>query len=437
MTANPEVIGQTRMLLTLVDPCPRFQQAYDIRVKDGTGAGTQLEPVACPADCQVLNLAQLSPPFTFRHLDATFAEAFRIDTDGASCAGQGGARLYTQRAMDRTRDKTFRVPVEICDVNQMCDSDDVLVTVEDTNTHAHEPGTKHITVFSYKDSIPEDTPIGTVYAPDEDDWDIVDKTFAMVAPPPEKFSVDAGDGTIRIKDKTPSGQYTFKVDVTDETMNRKVTSTVNVEVRGIWDDAVFSSGSLRINGVTAREFIVSDVGTTSKLSQLRSEIARATGAKEEKVEIFSVMDRKGSDPPQIDVRYAASGSPYYPAEKLDGAVAAELPVIAQTVGIDIIMVPIDECIREICQGAPGCRTVLSTSLTPTYINTNATSMLGVSTYTTTDCVCNAKDDSAVDTCNTPGAICLNGGTCTDTASGARRKTGEKETEGESINPSIN
>lgn len=43
-----------------------------------------------------------------------------------------------------------------------------------------------------------------------------------------------------------------------------------------------------------------------------------------KVEIFSIMNRDGTNPPEIDVRYAASGSPYYPAEKLDGAVAEEL-----------------------------------------------------------------------------------------------------------------
>lgn len=45
----------------------------------------------------------------------------------------------------------------------------------------------------------------------------------------------------------------MQVDVFDTEKNIKVRSTVNVEVRSIWDDAVFSSGSLRITGMNFQE----------------------------------------------------------------------------------------------------------------------------------------------------------------------------------------
>lgn len=44
------------------------------------------------------------------------------------------------------------------------------------------------------------------------------------------------------------------------------------------------------------------------------------------MEVFSIMDRptaKGSTP-EVDIRFAAHGSPYYKAVKLDGAVEANL-----------------------------------------------------------------------------------------------------------------
>lgn len=54
-----------------------------------------------------------------------------------------------------------------------------------------------------------------MYAEDEDDWDVDVKTFTLVDPKPEHFTVDSNDGKIRINEKTPSGNYSFKVSISD------------------------------------------------------------------------------------------------------------------------------------------------------------------------------------------------------------------------------
>ena len=64
------------------------------------------------------------------------------------------------------------------------------------------------------------------------------------------FSVDFDDGSIRMNKQTPSGIHDFKAKVHDYVMHpwANVTCTVRVVVEEITDEAIYSSGSVRLSG---------------------------------------------------------------------------------------------------------------------------------------------------------------------------------------------
>ena len=128
------------------------------------------------------------------------------------------------------------------------------------------------------------------------------------------FQLDTDTGNIIIQAGTPAGIYTMDVIVSDGGAFPDVTSTTVVEVRDIPQEAVFSSGSIRFSGTTAEE-LISPVEGVSKLDDLKIILATAVGAKEENLDIFSVLNVPDTD--MVDIRYAAHGSPFYPAVQLD------------------------------------------------------------------------------------------------------------------------
>ena len=62
------------------------------------------------------------------------------------------------------------------------------------------------------------------------------------------FSLDPDSGLLTMKGGTREGVYNFHVSVYDRVWRRSVVSTVTVTVEEIGDDAVFSSGSIRLSG---------------------------------------------------------------------------------------------------------------------------------------------------------------------------------------------
>lgn len=61
--------------------------------------------------------------------------------------------------------------------------------------------------------------------------------------------IDPGTGVITMLEGAPRGQHVLKVSVLDSTQSRTVESTVNVNIVYIEQDAVMSSGSMRLQGV--------------------------------------------------------------------------------------------------------------------------------------------------------------------------------------------
>jgi hypothetical protein len=102
-----------------------------------------------------------------------------------------------------------------------------------------------------------------------------------------------------------------------------VDATVNVTVKEIPEEAVDKSGSVRIFGITAEEFIrPGPHGVPSKHEQFRGRLARILNVSVENVDVFTVLHSPhNSNASLLDVRFSAHGSPYRQPEKLNAAVA--------------------------------------------------------------------------------------------------------------------
>ena len=72
-------------------------------------------------------------------------------------------------------------------------------------------------------------------------------------------------------------------------------------------------------GVTAEEFIESGPSGESMLTRFQGKIAQLLNTKQKNVQVFTVRPVPG-EPRMVDVRFAAHGSPYKRAAKLNGLV---------------------------------------------------------------------------------------------------------------------
>ena len=75
--------------------------------------------------------------------------------------------------------------------------------------------------------------------------------------------------------------------------------------------------------------------------------------------------------------------------------------------MEVAQVPINECLKEVCEG--GCTNTLSIADGPTLVNANGSSLVGVTTVVMAQCGCDIDDGSSTLLC-TPES-CLHGGVC--------------------------
>ena len=75
----------------------------------------------------------------------------------------------------------------------------------------------------------------------------------------------------------------------------------------------------------------------------------------------------------------------------------------------MLMSPIDECLDEVCESG-GCSNRIITTNEPNLINTNGTSLIGITSYVVAECTCTAREFNVNETGCVPDS-CLNGGTC--------------------------
>lgn len=190
-------------------------------------------------------------------------------------------------------------------------------------------------------------------------------------------------------------------------------ATVTVTVQEITEEAVRRSGSIRLSGVDQEEFIKD---TPSKKDLLRQKVAEYVGAKEENVDVFTVMSSSPSRNHSVDVRYSAHGSPYYDPVKLNGLTATHEPELERLLDAEVLMFGIDECLYEknsVCSEG-SCTNELRILDTPYRVATNTSTFVGVDARIVPKCVCEADEYLSSSSCS--ATACLNGGTCTGDAS---------------------
>ena len=85
-----------------------------------------------------------------------------------------------------------------------------------------------------------------------------DKTFSWATGTPEYpyFSLEKDNGLITMKHGVPEGRYVLHFKVYDRKHTQTdVPSNVTVVIKEISHEAVVNSGSFRLNGITAEDFI--------------------------------------------------------------------------------------------------------------------------------------------------------------------------------------
>jgi hypothetical protein len=190
------------------------------------------------------------------------------------------------------------------------------VVIGDINDNRMRDGWKKITVFYIKNNQkqsdtqnrrPKLTPIGRINVDDNDDWDINDKTFFWFNQKFDpNFEMDSKTGMISMKNVS-KGDFELKFTVFDGIDRHEVHSNVWIKVKELESESVMNSGSIRISGITAIEFI--SIWNWRTRKQIKSLYERTKDSIKrlircDEIEIFSVI-QKQERPPIVDVRYYA------------------------------------------------------------------------------------------------------------------------------------
>jgi Cadherin cytoplasmic region/Laminin G domain len=279
------------------------------------------------------------------------------------------------------------------------------LVIGDINDNAMKEGSSNIFVYNYKGEAP-DVEIGRVYVDDPDDWDLPDKSFNWkdgVSHP--NFALNKDNGMITMVYGTSDGEYHLHFTVVEQSRlidRHQVDAHVNITVREIPEEAVVQSGSVRLYGITAEEFIDEKHGELSPKEKFRYSMAQLLNVSADNLDVFTVL-KSDNDSLILDVRFSAHGSPYYAPERLNGMVAQNQAKLEEELGFKMLMINIDECIIERYKCESSCSNVLHTSNVPLAVYTNTTSFVGVNAFIQAECVCHAKVPLK----------CLNGGTAFD------------------------
>ncbi|XP_014244956.1 DE-cadherin isoform X2 [Cimex lectularius] len=336
------------------------------------------------------------PPFTF-------AIASSASTDIKTKFSITDTTLRALVSFDREETKEYRIPIQIRDsgIPNKTGTSTLTVVIGDVNDNAMKEGHSSIFVYNYKGEAP-DTEIGRVYVDDPDDWDLPDKTFSWVDKAHSKFDLNPRTGMITMVQGTTDQSYLLQFSVKEESAKipaHFVFATVNVTVKEIPEEAVDKSGSVRIAGITAEEFIEPNANGLNKQAILRKYLSKYLNVSEENIDIFTVINSPhNSNATLLDVRFSAHGSPYYSPEKLNAAVSAHNDELEKELGVVILMINIDECMIEKAYCQQSCTNFLNKSNVPWPIYTNTTTFVGVKAVVDPLCSC------------IPRIVCHNGGT---------------------------
>lgn len=170
-----------------------------------------------------------------------------------------GVELQALTTFDREEKKVYNIPITISDsgIPRMTGTSTLQVVIGDENDNPMKPGSSTIFVYTYKGESP-DMEIGRVYVDDLDDWDLPDKRFKWLNGPHDRFDLKSETGMITMLQNTKEQTFVLEFEVTEQSLKisrHTVHSNVTVTVKEIPEEAVDKSGSVRLAGISAEEFI--------------------------------------------------------------------------------------------------------------------------------------------------------------------------------------
>ncbi|XP_069392731.1 neural-cadherin isoform X1 [Paralichthys olivaceus] len=412
---SPSLTGTAIVIVTVLDVNdngPEFEVPYEPVVWENTAApqSVRMNKTSLLLHTTDRDTSTNGGPFSIRLLMLTSdATNFNL-TDFRN----GSAAITALRTFDRERQKEYRLPILMIDSGSppMSSTSTLTIVIGDRNDHPHSPGHTHFIVYSVEGILPT-TVLGQVQSPDLDDWS--EKVYRFEGKPTRLFSLNHSSGQLSVREGTPPGSYRLQVRVSDRTWP-DVTSTARVDVVELQQDALQNSASIRLSNLTVEQFF-SGGGEESRFSRLGRALAELLQTLPENVQIFSVGDAGRRGEKELNVWFAARGSPYYKAEKLHGYVAANKAKLEATLGVSICQVGVDDCPHADCQS--GCSSEVSFSQTPAALSSGNTSLVSLSALTAARCGCRGREDVHLPCSSYPTNPCSNGGTCQDGALGYR------------------
>ncbi|PSN30050.1 DE-cadherin [Blattella germanica] len=392
--------NNTEVIITLTDindNAPFLDMVQPVKWNENQQPGIITELTAKDYDSD-----QNGPPFRFKIADSASDDI----TDKFIITGD--RNLEALVTFDREEKKKYMIPIAISDsgIPPMTGTSTLTVEIGDENDNPMKEGHSAIFVYNYKGEAPN-TEIGRVYVEDPDDWDLADKYFSWKGGyQHSNFDLDPRTGMITMLQGTSNNSFLLEFTVTEERLPKiprhTVDATVNVTVKEIPEEAVDKSGSVRMFGVTAEDFIEPGPGGSPSKHQLfRARVAKIVNVSLENVDVFTVLHSPhNSNVSLLDVRFSAHGSPYKLPEKLNADIARHKNSIEEELGVTLMMINIDECLIEKASCESSCTNFLSKSSMPSAVYTNTTSFVGVRAVVDPMCTCTVPEP----------LLCLNGGT---------------------------
>ncbi|MED6263521.1 hypothetical protein CHARACLAT_005386, partial [Characodon lateralis] len=349
------------------------------------------------------------PPFLIS-LPSVYSADFHLQDHG-----NGSATVTALRRFDRERQSKYHLPVVMIDsgLPPITATSTLTITIGDHNDNAHQAGEKDVYVHSRKGRM-GNAALGKVYSPDPDDWD--NKTYSLETTAAKYFSVNHSSGVLTVRQNTPAGSYWLRVGVSDGVWP-DVMSGVRVHIRELEEKAILSSASLRLTGITAREFIDLYVEGKSRLEAFWDFLSETLSVRPGSINIFSVADREARI---VDIHfYVLTDNGYLRPEKLHSVLAAHKKKLQSLLRVNVSQVQVDECVRVDCKTSGGCYTQLTVSDSPTLIDSGALSLASVKVTSSALCGCAAREMTHRTCSSYPTNPCLNGGTCINMQNGYR------------------
>ncbi|KAM5158190.1 neural-cadherin-like [Mantella aurantiaca] len=351
------------------------------------------------------------PPFSFYLISDTPGTGDCSLTD----LHNGSAMITALRSFDRELQKVLYLPIVITDSGSppITSTNTLTVVIGDRNDHPHSSGHLDCTVYSYKGIQPA-VALGKVVAPDLDDWE--HKLYHLESKS-RIFSLHDASGMLTIREGALPGTYKLRVRVTDGIWP-DVVSTVTVVLTDITEKEAHNAGAIRLQGITAEEFIAHTPGITSKYEQMTDLLSDIMPCGRENVHLFSVLNVPNLHN-TTDVWFTVSGPPYYQAEILKGNVASHLDKIEAALGVQMNQIGEEECDKVQCSHRTGCVIGKTYKHMPTMIRSPNVSFGSVTIVTHVQCSCAGREYRHLSCSSYPVNPCINGGTCIDTALGYR------------------